>query len=512
MPQTLARKLAIRIAAIVVVLVVVGGAALWGLVGLRGHFTAAEDEYEQLRGVYEIGYYTATAQRLLRSPDGGGGAAAAVQLHQAMQRAESMLDDPLLSAHIDDARRADLRRLVDELRVAHDAVVDTEAAPADAPHPAINQALGRVATLVQRAKAQIIANREAATDRLHTTVTVIAAVTLLAAIGAVLVGVSQYRSVMRPLRRLEQGFAGVAQADFTQRVDVTGDREFARLAEQFNDMADRLDQLYRHLEEQVRLKSQQLVRSERLATLGHLAAGVAHEINNPLATISGYAESTLRRAESADGPDLDDATRKALRVITEEAFRCKDITAKLLSLSRPDAGEREPVPLRRVVDRVMAMIDGLPQAKDRDVSAHVPHADADDSTTVNANEAELIQVLLNLVVNALEAVEPGAGEVTVGLTPRNTWVELTVKDNGRGMTPEVLERVFEPFFTDKPRRDQRGTGLGLSITHAIVEKHGGRLTAQSDGPGAGSVFTVELPAARGAASPDSSNAEVRERV
>ena len=113
---------------------------------------------------------------------------------------------------------------------------------------------------------------------------------------------------------------------------------------------------------------------------------------------------------------------------------------------------------------------------------------------VLGNDGELKQVLLNLTLNALEAVKPGIGEVTIGIEQADGMVRLIVADNGRGMSAQTIERVFEPFFTEKRGVQGAGTGLGLSITHAIVESHGGRMTAQSEGVGKGSRFVVELPA------------------
>jgi signal transduction histidine kinase len=104
------------------------------------------------------------------------------------------------------------------------------------------------------------------------------------------------------------------------------------------------------------------------------------------------------------------------------------------------------------------------------------------------------QVVLNLTVNALEAVSPG-GEVRIDVSRRDGWVEMRVKDDGRGMTPQTLDRVFEPFYTEKRGAQRPGTGLGLAISHAIIESHGGQIRATSEGPGKGSEFVVRLPAA-----------------
>jgi signal transduction histidine kinase len=369
----------------------------------------------------------------------------------------------------------------------------------------INVALGQVAELAARIRTTIVSNRRAATAHLYyTLIAVVAFTTLIMCIG-VWIGVAQYRSVMHPLRRLEMAVRRAAAADFTSQVPVEGDREFAQLAAQFNRMADQLGALYCDLESQVAIRSRQLVQSERLASVGYLAAGLAHEINNPLGIICGYAEAALARLDqSAEAHDAQTMALagKALRIICEEAFRCRDITSQLLSLARPgrqDAARREPVNLVPVARRVVDMLAGLPQFKQNTLKLHTAGA----PLIAEACEAEVVQVLINLVANALEAVDSGAGgpgRVDVKLRRDDDWIVVEVVDNGRGMSPEIAARVFEPFFTDKPRRDLRGTGLGLSVAHAIVDQHGGRLRAASAGEGRGSTFTLQLPVAMEVAS------------
>jgi two-component system NtrC family sensor kinase len=193
---------------------------------------------------------------------------------------------------------------------------------------------------------------------------------------------------------------------------------------------------------------------------------------------------------------------KTLQIICEEAFRCKEITSKLLSLAKPGDAARKPVNLADVAAGVASMVGGVKPFRDRRLSVR---AEADDRSklVVSAVEAEMKQVILNLALNALEAVPRQTGEVRIHVARRGNWVELTVIDNGKGMTPQTLERIFEPFYTDKrgtgtsPADGGRrsGTGLGLSITHAIVESHGGKIAAHSDGPGRGSRFIVRIPAA-----------------
>jgi signal transduction histidine kinase len=308
-----------------------------------------------------------------------------------------------------------------------------------------------------------------------------------AAVGliAVLLGVRQYRRVIGPLRDLGDSVTTFAAGNLDRRIDVRGDREFARLAADFNRMADELRNLYRNLEQQVAAKSRELVRAERLAGVGFLAAGVAHEINNPLGIIAGYGERALRQLP----PDAPESTRKALTVMCEEAFRCKQITERLLTLSRPGSDDRTRVSVTTEAGQVVSTVTGL--RADRHITLKSVPA---DESVVTARPGDLQQVLLNLLLNATEAAEAG-GHVGVEVSRVDGAVKLTVTDDGRGMDAATLERVFEPFFTDT-RGVRTGTGLGLSIVHAIVAEHGGTVTAASGGVGRGSTFTVTLPSTK----------------
>jgi signal transduction histidine kinase len=234
----------------------------------------------------------------------------------------------------------------------------------------------------------------------------------------------------------------------------------------------------RALDDQIRIKSAELARAERLASVGFLAAGVAHEINNPLAIISGEAELALRRASG------DEPTAAALAVIRDEAFRGKAITAKLLTLARADVVELQPVSLSDVAREVVELAGRMARFKGRTIDVTVRNA-----SPVGADRTLATQVVLNLVVNALEATD-GGGRV---------WIEvrdamLEVVDDGRGLAADEIARVFEPFYTSKRGRGQGddGHGLGLSLSHTLVLRMGGTLTAHSDGPGRGCRFTLTL--------------------
>ena len=206
----------------------------------------------------------------------------------------------------------------------------------------------------------------------------------------------------------QRGAEGRRRGNFSQRLIAGGEEEFASLVADFNRMAEELDGFYHQLEQKVAQKSRELVRSERLASVGFLAAGVAHEINNPLGIISGYAEYMLEQLKTPR-PALHPrwAARswlRSLQVISDEAFRCKDITSKLLSLARQGDESRQPVNLAEVAEQVAAMVGGLPAYRGTK-SLRCGYRIRGEELVVSAVEAEMKQVVLNLTLNALEAVD-----------------------------------------------------------------------------------------------------------
>ncbi len=291
----------------------------------------------------------------------------------------------------------------------------------------------------------------------------------------------------------------LSQTRLDHRIDERGDREFRRLIRHFNRMSHALESMHSSMRSQVEMKSRQLLRSEQLAAVGTLAAGLAHEINNPLAIIAGHSQTTLRRLDRASSPaDHAAALAKArdtLQIVCQEAFRCRDIASQLLHLAQPIDRDPEPIALDALAGRAIDLIHRLPASSGHELIYRCD-GPADDLTT-QGHPAQLLQVLLNLLTNSLEACEPNRGRILLSLERRAATLSLSISDNGRGMTPDTLAHAFEPFFTDKPRRGLEGCGLGLSISHAIVERHQGRLYATSEGPHQGTTFTLELPATSG---------------
>ena len=234
----------------------------------------------------------------------------------------------------------------------------------------------------------------------------------------------------------------------------------------------------------------QMLLTERLTTAGRLAAGVAHELNNPLATIAGCAEAlSARLTESglADRPELADF-RGYLRLIEEEAFRCKEITGSLLQFVREPGDRRAPTDLNTVVQKTIELLSH----QSRFAASRFVTEPADDLPEVLINEGQFRQVFLGVASNGLEAME-GRGRLIIRTRAIRDEVEVEFEDEGPGVAEEILGRIFDPFFTTKP--PGQGTGLGLAIAQGIVADHGGRIEVQSR-PGKGSVFRVVVPAGR----------------
>lgn len=225
--------------------------------------------------------------------------------------------------------------------------------------------------------------------------------------------------------------------------------------------------------------------AEKLAAIGTLAAGVMHEINNPLATIAACAESLELSHEDAPA-DVQDG----LRLIQSEVQRCKGIVDSLLDFSRPKAGDKSLIDINAAIDRTLFVLKHHTRFKKLQVKVDL---DRSIGQAVYANEEQLVQVFMALLINAMDAMhERGTVALRTRWSDDNTAVVAEVVDQGDGIRRADLPKLFEPFFTTKA--PGRGTGLGLSICYAIVAEHGGRIEVDST-PGEGSVFRIQLPRA-----------------
>jgi signal transduction histidine kinase len=226
---------------------------------------------------------------------------------------------------------------------------------------------------------------------------------------------------------------------------------------------------------------EQLRHADRLATIGQLAAGVAHELNEPLAAVLGFAQLCRKQ------PGLPAGAVGDLDRIVSAALHAREIVRKLILFAREQPPERQPTHLARIFEEAMPFLD----SRARQAGVEIRRRLAPDLPVVLADPSQLTQVLVNLVVNAIQAMPEGGALLLEAYAERGIVV-LAVEDHGVGMGPETVERIFEPFFTTKDVGE--GTGLGLSVVHGIVTAHGGRITVRSE-PGVGTRFEVRLPAA-----------------
>lgn len=231
-----------------------------------------------------------------------------------------------------------------------------------------------------------------------------------------------------------------------------------------------------------------VARAEKLAAIGRLAAGVVHEINNPLATISACAEaleSRLNEGAFDASPEVQDL-RDYLSLIRSEAFRCKSITNGLLDFSRTRAGEYMPVNLNEVISSAARLVTHQRRGDNIEIRIEV----MEQLSAVSGDEGQLKQAVIALATNGIDAM-PEGGRLTLRGRNENDHVLVEVGDTGVGIAPENLTKIFDPFFTTK--EVGRGTGLGLAVCYGIVTEHGGRLDVQS-ALGSGTTFTISLPA------------------
>ncbi len=515
--MTLARRVGTLLAGLAVGLVLLATLGIVSVLGLNRDLDAAAVEYDRLRQTYELarrvvrarevvaGVADAAARRSDASPAALPSASGtSVRGWRAVVAAEVWMDQAVAAGRLD-AGLAE--RVGPKLAEAAEALREAGAAGSPgliAAVGALDRALNVLGAESQASRVRIDAiQRQADGHRGR-------AIAAMVGGAAVVLGLAgyiawrQYRRIVEPVRQLQREAWQVAAGRLDRRVEPTGDAELRQLGQDFNTMAARLQTLVADLETRVRTTGAQLARAERLAGLGFFAAGVAHEVNNPLAVIATEAQLALRK------PGLDDPVRRALEAIRDEAMRCKRTTDRMLTLARPTPGSEhwQPVDLAALARDAVRLAEQTPRHLSRTVQLH-----ADDPTPVRGDPDQLKQVLLNLIANAMDAAPPPAGRVTVRVEPPEETsrsgggggkARVTVHDTGRGIAPDALDRVFEPFYTDRPGRPGHAgqpaaegphAGLGLSISHAIITAHAGALTAHSDGPGRGAAFTIDLPAA-----------------
>jgi two-component system NtrC family sensor kinase len=325
--------------------------------------------------------------------------------------------------------------------------------------------------------------------------------TLISSLGILLLLAALYywtNRIVRPLRDMAEATRVIAQGDLSHKVEVGSRDEIGVLADSFNEMTEHLREanaklvewgttLERKVEERTReLRDIQehLVQSEKLASIGKLAAGIAHEINNPLGGILIYSHLVLE-----DTPP-NRPHHENLRKIIKETTRCKDIVKGLLDFARPKEPETAPVDVPTILDSCLAFAGH--QALFQNIQVETSYAP--DVPRIVADAGQLQQVFMNLILNAAEAMDGrGTLSLRVAADPGRDELVVDIADTGHGIREEDRARLFEPFFTTK--EVGKGTGLGLAISYGIVRKHLGTIEVSS-APDRGAVFTVRLPLPR----------------
>jgi len=319
----------------------------------------------------------------------------------------------------------------------------------------------------------------------------------------VCVGLLVQRYVGVPVRDLLQCTRSLAEGRFDCRVPALRQDEFGELAEAFNRMTEEVqnarqvlkdwaDSLAREVEkktDELRAAHEQLLRSEKLSSVGLLAAGVAHELNSPLMGILTFAHMLAKRLPEGSPERAD------VEVIAAQADRCSQIIRQLLDFARGTPSAPRPIDVHQVLDQSLNLVTHL--AIFRNIEVRKDYADQLPLLTADPNQLE--QVFVNLLMNAAEAM-PQGGTLTVrtrlrkgkggAARPATDVLEISFHDTGVGIPPEMIHKIFDPFFTSK--QVGKGTGLGLAVSHGIVERHGGTIEVEST-PGGGTTFTVVLP-------------------
>lgn len=323
---------------------------------------------------------------------------------------------------------------------------------------------------------------------------------VVALMASLVVGALSVRSLVIPLREVMAGMRRIVDGQFRQRLRVRTRDEVGELADAFNVMGrmlqeykDEIETWNRTLQERVEAKTRalesaqaQLVQSSKMSAVGQLGAGIAHELNNPLAGVVGQATLLRRRLFKLELAEEDRKRLEGyLEHIERESSRCREIIHGLLSFSQATTGGTDTLNLNESIERILLLVQNGARSSGVEISADL----ADDLPCVEANEQQVQQALMHLLTNAFQAM-PDGGTAFVATRPTEDGIAITVGDTGRGIDPEHIDRIFDPFFTTKDV--WQNTGLGLAVCYSIVESHGGRIEVESE-VGRGTTFTIRLP-------------------
>ena len=330
-------------------------------------------------------------------------------------------------------------------------------------------------------------------DILKNTLAIFLGIALLGIVLIITVAVNQAKRISTPLKKIENAANNIAEGNYNQTITVHAAREIEHLAASLNQMAKELERKKLEIEEwgntlekkvlerteEIKKIHSQLFRSEKLASLGKLAAGVAHEINNPLTGILTNSSLLLDDLEKAD------PRREDVEVIVKETIRCREIVKRLLDFARQTKPQKQLININSIIENIILLVRNQTSFRNiviqKELSENIPD--------VMADRDQIQQVFVNIIINSSEAMA-GGGSLTIEskLAEQSDSILIRFTDTGPGIPDDIKEKIFDPFFTTK----EQGTGLGLSISYGIIEQHGGDISIESK-RGEGTKFTIRLP-------------------
>jgi two-component system NtrC family sensor kinase len=330
-------------------------------------------------------------------------------------------------------------------------------------------------------------------DLLRNTLITFLGIALLGIVLIITVAVHQAKRISTPLKKIEEIANKIAEGNYNQTITVHAPREIEHLAASLNQMAKELEREKLEIEdwgntlekkvlertEEIKKIHSQLFRSEKLASLGKLAAGVAHEINNPLTGILTNSSLLLDDLEKSD-PRRDDVD-----VIVKETIRCREIVKRLLDFARQSKPQKQLININSIIENIILLVRNQTSFRNVTIQKNL----SDNIPDIMADRDQIQQVFINIIINASEAMAKGGSLIIESdLIESRDFVDVRITDTGPGISEDIKERIFDPFFTTK----EQGTGLGLSISYGIIELHGGDISVESTSR-QGTTFTIRLP-------------------
>ena len=325
---------------------------------------------------------------------------------------------------------------------------------------------------------------------------------ILVVLTTIVLGRVIRNQIQRPISKLIYGTHQVSDLNLDYTIDINSADEMGDLARSFNKMTEKLKQTQvelkkwsNTLEDKVKEKTEeleraqkQLILAEKMASMGKLAAVVAHEINNPMSGILTYAKLSIKNLQNNSGSELIKDSIENLKIIRDESKRCGDIVKNLLLFSKKSLGERSNSDLKVILGKSIELVRHSVKMKDMQLIKEFTN----DDTTMFCNPAVIQQMVIALFINAVEAAPAEGGELRIRLQRIDSkgLFRLEISDNGVGISPDVIPHIFEPFYSTKA--SEKSTGLGLAVVYGIVERYEGSIDVQSE-VNNGTTFTINLP-------------------